>query len=119
MVVLFDPDRLTGDTFFYDNLDSYSTNPTSLVSVPQLDFPLTARPNPTSDNLSLIFELPHPAPLEADLIDATGRVVLRRKIEAVAGENQVGFSVRDLPSGVYFARLQLRDGIRTMRVVVK
>jgi beta-glucanase (GH16 family) len=119
IIVLIDPDRLTGDTFYYDNLDSYSTNPSSLASVRQLDFPLTARPNPATEDLALMFELPRAASLTADLIDATGRTVLQQKMEAVAGANQLMFNVNDLPSGVYFARLQLRDGIRTMRVVVK
>jgi hypothetical protein len=119
LVMLIDPDRLTGDTFFYDNLDSYSTNPTSVPNARQLDFPLTARPNPAEENLALMFELPSPASLIADLVDVTGRAVLQQRMEAGAGMNQVTFNVNELPSGVYFARLQLKEGIRTMRVVVR
>ncbi|MFK8161467.1 MAG: family 16 glycosylhydrolase [Lewinella sp.] len=118
LVILIDPNRTTGDTFFLDNLDSYSTEPSSLGTVRQLDFPLTARPNPASEDMVLSFELPQPASLTADLIDATGRVVLRQKMEALAGANQVMFNVDGLPGGVYFARLQLQNGIRTMRVIV-
>lgn len=119
LVMLIDPDRTTGDTYFYDNLDTYSLNPTSVFSVRQLDFPIAAQPNPATENLNLVFNLRKVQNLDIDLIDATGKLARHLETGAVAGENRVALQVADLPAGVYFARLTLSEGIRTIRVVVQ
>lgn len=118
MVILIDPNRTTGDTYFYDNLDSYAINPSGIGNVRQLDFPLVAQPNPAKDLLNLAFELPRTQELTIDLIDVGGKLVYQQSIIAVAGSNQVPIAVNDLPRGVYFARLRLAEGLRTVKVVV-
>ncbi len=117
MVLLIDPDRTTGDTYFYDNLDSYSLEPTSLTPSRQLDFPLTVQPNPTTDVVRLAFTLRQAEQLDIELVDATGKIVRQKAVSGVAGENQVVLAA-GLPAGLYFARLRLAKGIRTTRVVV-
>lgn len=117
LVLLFNPNTFNGDTYIYDNLDSNAPNPNSLQTVRQLDFPLTASPNPASETVQLRYDLPTSGPLNVSLFNAAGTQVQSKKLEAVQGENVTNLEISSLPAGVYFVRLQLREGIRTVRLV--
>ena len=117
MILLFNSNTFTGDTYFFDNLDSNAPNPDAVFTVSQLDFPLEASPNPSSDNVQLRFQLPGSGPLNVTLFNAAGTQVQSKNVEAVRGENFVDLELSSLPAGVYFARLSLSEGIRTVRLV--
>ncbi|MBD3220958.1 hypothetical protein GF314_06915 [bacterium] len=79
---------------------------------------LDAAPNPFNPRTRIVVELDRPSRATLDVVDARGRRVRRlladRPLEA--GRHDVGFDGRDgrgreLPTGVYLARLELGDGV--------
>ncbi len=117
LILLFNPNTFDNTTYFYDNLDSNAPDPNSVFSVAQLDFPLVASPNPASETVQLRFDLPTSGPLELALFNMAGTQVQSAKLAAVRGENVANLELGGLPAGVYFARLRLEGGIRTVRLV--
>jgi len=117
MILLFNSNTFTGDTYFFDNLDSNAPNPSGVFEVSQLDFPFTANPNPANERVQLRYDLPTGGPLNISLFNVAGSRVQSQNLEAVRGENVTDLELGSLPAGVYFARLQLKEGIRTVRLV--
>lgn len=117
LVVLFQPNRLTSTIFHYDNFDSYTLETTSTNGSEQLDFPLTTRPNPTDGMVQLDYTLPESGQLELSVYDAAGRRLLGKTVAAITGENTTQLNLGALKSGIYFVRLRLPGGERTVRVM--
>ena len=117
LILLFNSNTFTNDTYLFDNLDSNAPDANSVFSVRQLDFPLTASPNPTTNLVQLRYDLPAAGPLSISVFNAAGTQVQGTEIEAVRGENVTNLNLSSLPGGVYFARLRLESGLRTVRLV--
>ena len=73
----------------------------------QLEFALSQnRPNPFSDETVIDFSLPSAQRVTFSLVDATGRVLLERSIDGIAGWQSLTLRGQDLPaSGVYHYRM--------------
>jgi hypothetical protein len=75
-------------------------------------FALTSHPNPFNPRTTLRFRLDREERLRLDVYDASGRRVARLLDETLpAGEHSLEWNARnadgrELPSGVYFARLE-------------
>ena len=96
--------------------DLSSTDPALLPSAEVLAFP-----NPTTDLVTIQFELPTTEPIELSVLDQTGRMVVQfyRERPKNNGSHQFSFSSHALPGGIYY--LTLRTGtqlISTKRFVV-
>ncbi len=117
LILLFNPNTFSNTTYYYDNLDSNAPVTNSVFNTSQLDFPIAASPNPATESVQLRFDLPTSGPLDIDLFNSAGTQVQSKAIEAVRGENIIPLELMDLPAGVYFARLQISTGIRTIRLV--
>lgn len=117
LILLFNPNTFDNTTYFYDNLDSNAPVTNSVVSTAQLDFPLLASPNPATETVQLRFDLPTNSPLNVSLFNAAGAQVQSKDLGAVQGENIVDLELTELPAGIYFVRLRLSNGIRTVRLV--
>lgn len=74
----------------------------------------TAYPNPTSGDATLPVRVLDPSRVKITLYDAIGRIVRRKTPRRVdSGGHELSVGLRDLSSGVYFARVEthrLRDG---------
>jgi beta-glucanase (GH16 family) len=117
LVLLFNPNTFNGDTFHYDNLDSNAPNPNGVFNTAQLDFPLTASPNPATETVQLHYVLPASGPLNISLFNAAGTQVQCLDLQGLAGENRAQLELSTLPAGLYFARLRMKEGIRTVRLM--
>lgn len=117
LVMLFKPDSRTGDTYFWDNLDIYAPNATSVRTVSQLAIPMSALPNPVNDRVAVRYTLPEASMATVSLFNAAGQRVLTETRELPAGAFTHNLSLRDLPAGVYVYRLELPTGFRTLRLV--
>jgi hypothetical protein len=76
----------------------------------------SAYPNPFNATTTFTFSVEQAGPVVLELYDISGRLtatVFNGQIEA--GIHNVNFNARDLPSGVYFARLRVADQIRTTK----
>jgi Secretion system C-terminal sorting domain len=65
-------------------------------------------PNPTTDLLTISFEILDAADINLEITDLTGRAVYLQKINAEKGLNATPISLEKLPSGIYF--LKINDG---------
>jgi hypothetical protein len=76
-------------------------------------------PNPVTEKTMVRFELAQAGPATLTLRDATGRVVLVRELDAVAGANQLELTRSDLgASGVLTYTLTAGDFTATKKMVV-
>jgi hypothetical protein len=76
----------------------------------------TVYPNPTNGAGMISFYLPHDEMINVSVWDGMGRLATQLtngKMEA--GAHQVAFTADDLPSGVYFVRLQSGNTILTQK----
>jgi len=85
---------------------------------------LPIQPNPTTGSVAIRFLLPRPGKFSVEVYDLAGRLVKQVKTgEQMPGEHRVTWGGRDshggeVPSGVYFVKLQARDETRTGRLVL-
>jgi len=85
---------------------------------------LPMQPNPTTGSVAIRFLLPRPGKFSVEVYDLAGRLVKQVKAgEQMPGEHRVTWGGKDshgaeVPSGVYFVKLQARDGVRTGRLVL-
>ena len=78
-------------------------------------------PNPltSGDEVTLTLALDASAPVNVEVIDMTGRVVLRQDVGRVsAGTVSLVLRLGDLPSGPYICRVQAGERVRSRRVTV-
>jgi len=62
-------------------------------------------PVPAQDELHLVFQAAAAAPVQIQLLDAVGKVMLSRHDQLTQGENQFTLDVRDYQPGFYYVRV--------------
>ena len=80
---------------------------------------ITLYPNPTNNEVNLLFNTIEQTEITIAVVDLTGKVL--KQIESNTfrtGAHQVQFTTGDLSSGMYFVRMETQTGIKTMRLVV-
>ena len=118
IILLFEPNRFTPLTAHWDNFDSYSFNPNTVFTANQLDFPLTASPNPAREAVVFSFTLPRSAAYDLSLFDLAGKRVLHLPgNQGLVGAQSRQVSLAELPQGVYLAQLRFAEGVRTVKIV--
>jgi hypothetical protein len=76
-------------------------------------------PNPFNAQTRIEFELSQAGEARLDVFDITGRYVeTLARGPLSAGSHEVVFDARDLPSGIYFARLSAGDFMETRRMLL-
>lgn len=75
---------------------------------------LSIGPNPTTDQLTLRFNIERAALLQIRLTDPSGRTLRMQKLNAGMGKNMETLFVGDLPTGAYFLSLTDGRGIKTV-----
>jgi Secretion system C-terminal sorting domain len=74
-------------------------------------------PNPVSDQLNLLFDLPKPSDaVMVSIIDATGKRVLLKNCDTISKE-KVSINVSDLPAGAYMMHVHTDMGMVTKAFV--
>jgi len=99
---------------YYPGLWARETFPTTVGGAPSAALHLSAHPNPFNPSTRITFGLPAAGPVSLSILDVQGRVV-RHLLEGearAAGSQTVAWDGRDglgrsLPSGLYFARLEV------------
>ncbi|MEL6357487.1 MAG: T9SS type A sorting domain-containing protein, partial [Bacteroidota bacterium] len=120
MVLLFASSIFNGDTYYYDNLDSYGRLPVSVFSPSRLAIDLTISPNPTEDNTQVSFELKERANVTTSIFDINGKLVTQiEQGQLETGAQMLSISLSDLPAGVYHVQLNADNQYGMVRVVKK
>lgn len=119
------PDTVTVDSTLSVTA-TFEDSPTPVGDTPMLTR-LTVRhntPNPFSSGTLFEYGLPSESDVEVNVYDAAGRRVFTRRVSAVqAGWHNFYFDGRDgrgrdLPSGVYFYRVQTRYATASRKMVI-
>ena len=77
-----------------------------------------ASPNPFFQNFNISFNILEQAHVRIDLSDVLGKTVKMITSQRLqAGPHEVHVNVSGIPSGIYFARIQVGNGVKTLRVV--
>ncbi|MBK6767299.1 MAG: T9SS type A sorting domain-containing protein [bacterium] len=80
---------------------------------------LMAYPNPFNPTTMIAFDLPKARHATLAVYDLNGRVVKTLVNEQMsAGHHELGFDGASLPSGIYFARLNAGELVRTQKLVL-
>ncbi len=107
LVLLFASNSFTGNTFFFDNFDSYASITTSISSLPPVQ-PFRMYPNPASEFINI--ENTFNESLTALAIyDTNGRELLRHTKEVPPNSIQQ-LNTSKLPAGVYWLRVTHKSG---------
>ena len=76
-------------------------------------------PNPTSDYLNITLSGASESPMEVQLLSVDGKVHFRRSWNAVDGLPTLQINTQDLVPGLYWVRVQTKEGQYTQKVVVE
>jgi hypothetical protein len=79
---------------------------------------LTVSPNPTAHFANLAFNIPVGGKATISMINQTGAMVLQKTLAVNAGDNLRNLDVSNLPSGMYFIRLQAGSVTQMAKLVV-
>ncbi len=90
-----------------------------LDSAPQTSLLLSVYPNPFNSTTTISYELPFSSDISLELFDLTGSKVL----DLVSGNTQFGIHAininsGDLPSGIYFIRLNVSELVFTRKIML-
>jgi hypothetical protein len=98
-----------GDKIFIaqisDKVLKIKTLPTNLKAASLF----TVLPNPTEGNLQIRAETPLDSDADLSVTDISGRLILQRNLQK--GQFIYTFNLADVPSGVYFVRIQSKDNV--------
>lgn len=90
----------------------------SPTSEPVTGFSVRLSPNPTAEQLDVTLEAQEPEELAADIFSFSGQLMIKGGlIQVLPGENRYVYQVSDLPAGIYFLRIQGKNGLTTARFV--
>ncbi len=108
--------RLPEDAYPYNDTASVSF----VISAAGQEIPeerIAVQPNPFTDSFALDIGFDGSTAADIELIDVSGKVVIRQKAELTPGQNRTWFSTRHLPAGVYSLRISTRGGATVMKVI--
>ncbi len=83
------------------------------------DHPVSIRPNPAHDKITVEIVLAEQADVEVMIFDVLGREVLSRTYENLTGHQQVVVALPSLTEGMYFARINVDGAIKTLPFEVR
>ena len=81
-------------------------------------YPFLIFPNPTTSDISVLFEMPSEQTAQVRIYDLQGRMLLSHSFMAVQGENLMPVSLENFASGVYLVDFQSADLKVITRLVV-
>jgi hypothetical protein len=82
-------------------------------------FDIQTYPNPFNSSTEIAFSLPRTMDVALRVYDVLGKeVAVLADGKMTAGEHEVVFNGQELPSGVYFCRMEAEEGLRVKKMVL-
>lgn len=69
-------------------------------------------PNPAKDYLNMVITASKPGMAEVAIMDQQGRKLMTEHKQLTAGDNTIGFNIKDLPSGLYLLVAKTGDNVQ-------
>jgi hypothetical protein len=79
---------------------------------------LALSPNPASDIISITLSASEKAPVTISLVNTLGQRIRQAEVTLQTGSQEIPFSVRDVPHGVYMIVIQSQSDILTRQVQI-
>ena len=76
-------------------------------------------PNPATTQITFSFNVTEEREVLFVFFDITGREVIRRTIQAEAGENKIEIPTSDYARGIYFGNLIMEDKKETIKLILQ
>ncbi len=77
------------------------------------------RPNPFNGETTIAFEMPASGLVQLKIMDVSGRVIMQRDVDAVAGYNELRISISDInTTGVLYYQLSNDEFVATKRMMI-
>ena len=74
-------------------------------------------PNPVVDELTIEFEAAEAGLYQLEVVDLTGKALLRNEHNVISGNNTIRLNVSQIPSGLYYTRLTNKESNFTVKFV--
>lgn len=107
LIFLFAPNTFTGNTYVWDNFDSYSRSPGQTTAVDSKNdrtgFPFEVYPNPTKESLTVKLRDHHPVK-KINVLDINGKLIQAIRVNETEIIKEV--DVRQIPSGTYILQME-------------
>jgi hypothetical protein len=79
---------------------------------------LALSPNPASDIISITLSASEKAPVTISLVNTLGQRIRQAEVTLQMGSQEIPFSVRDVPHGVYLVVIQSQSEILTRQIQI-
>ncbi len=76
-------------------------------------------PNPFSNRLSVLLNADKNQMIDLEIYSGIGQLVDRTQFEAIAGNNQFDYHLRDISDGVYFLKLSVDNKLLDVRKIIR
>lgn len=110
-----------GNNMFIDNINIYQGSPQNVGLNEGAEFvtDLALYPNPANDELNVSFSINSPENAIVEILDVTGKITHSHLIKANEGSNLIMMDTSDLDSGMYFMKLNVAGGQKTIQFIIK
>ncbi len=75
-------------------------------------------PNPAKEDVTIVFDLTNNGPATVSLYDQFSKMHIEKKYEAEAGVNRIKLPLENLDAGLYFIKINSRNGSIIKRIMV-
>lgn len=91
----------------------------TIIALP-MQLEVKVSPNPSSGQITLIYNLENTMPVRIELFDITGKMVkvLSNQGKQYAGKYNVSFNISDLPNGIYMATLTTDENKVSAKIIL-
>lgn len=96
----------------------YNATPAGIKKTQLAENKFSISPNPTTDNLNILFNSDLNTSSEIILYNSLGEIVLIEKHELNSGKNNIKININNLSKGVYVASLQTTNSTITKKFVI-
>ncbi len=80
-------------------------------------FEVISYPNPVQNQMNLKINSPYSSEYDLELINSNGQLVQKSTSNLHIGKNILSLDLGNLPSGVYFYQLKIKDKIKTGKII--
>ena len=110
-----------GNNMFIDNINIYQGSPQNVGLNEGSEFvtDLALYPNPANDELNVSFSINSPENAIVEILDVTGKITHSHLIKANEGSNLIMMDTSELDSGMYFMKLNVAGGQKTIQFIIK
>ncbi len=100
------------------NINHIPDMPSSVVTIQKNTLNIKAIPNPTTDQLQVMYELNQQSNIQIQITNLNGQILQRHKFGKLpSGKQSHNLNISKLPIGVYLCRLQTEENTSIIKII--